>query len=221
MQQRLFVAAAVSVTVGCGGGSGGSGRGSAPVEVAVMPPVAANELRDVTAFSAIGDRATRSRALFAEMSRVLMHPRCVNCHPDGNVPHQGMDLVFHDPPVLRGGEDRGVVGMECGGCHQDRNQELTRMPGAPEWHLAPIEMAWVGKSAGYICAQMKDPKRNGGKTLEQIVEHNGHDELVGWGWAPGAGREPAPGTQQQFGALSVAWLESGAECPDDVTAKER
>jgi hypothetical protein len=39
------------------------------------------------------------------------------------------------------------------------------------------------------------------------------DSLVGWGWAPGAGREPAPGTQKEFGALIAAWAESGAACP--------
>ena len=39
------------------------------------------------------------------------------------------------------------------------------------------------------------------------------DELVGWGWAPGAGRTPAPGTQDTFGQLIEAWIESGAVCP--------
>jgi hypothetical protein len=76
-------------------------------------------------------------------------------------------------------------------------------------------MAWVGRSPHAICEQLKDPKRNGGKTLAQIVEHNAHDELVGWGWKPGAGREPAPGTQEQFGAIVAAWVETGAECPTE------
>jgi hypothetical protein len=62
---------------------------------------------------------------------------------------------------------------------------------------------------------MKDPKRNGGKSLAQIVEHNAHDELVAWGWNPGHGREPAPGNQQQFGAIIAAWVNSGAECPPE------
>jgi hypothetical protein len=122
---------------------------------------------------------------------------------------------LHDPPVVRGPGDHGVVGMQCTGCHQDRNQEMTRVPGAPHWALAPIEMAWVGKTPHHICEQMKDPKRNGGKNLAQIVEHNGHDELVAWGWNPGAGREPAPGTQEQFGAIVAAWVETGAECPEE------
>lgn len=103
--------------------------------------------------------------------------------------------------------------MECAACHQDKNLELARVPGAPNWHLAPREMAWLGKSAAAICEQIKDPARNGGKSLEQIVEHSGHDELVAWGWNPGHGREPAPGSQATFGALMAAWVSAGAVCP--------
>ena len=190
------------------------GKQSAPTERVELRRPGPNELLGIADFNAIRDRATRSRALFGEISRVLVHPRCINCHPSGDVPHQ-RTMELHDPPVVRGPADNGVAGLECTSCHQDRNQVLTRVPGAPKWHLAPIEMAWVGKSVSYICNQIKDPKRNGGKTLAQLVEHNGHDKLVAWGWAPGADREPAPGTQAQFGALTAAWVETGAECPEE------
>jgi hypothetical protein len=182
-----------------------------------LPPVAPNALRSLESFAAIESREERSKALFLEASRVLLHPRCANCHPDGDVPFQGAgtDWKPHYPPVVRGPEDKGVAGLECTSCHQDRNVEHARVPGAPNWHLAPIEMAWVGKTPRHICEQMKDPKRNGGKTLAQIVEHNAHDELVGWGWKPGTGREPAPGTQEHFGAIVAAWVETGAECPSE------
>jgi len=193
---------------------GGSRATPAPTSVA-LPYVPATELRVVDDFLAIGDRADRSRALFAEASRVLMHPRCGNCHPDGDTPHQRAGEL-HGPPVLRGPEDRGVPGNECTTCHQDKNQELARVPGAPQWHLAPLSMAWVGKSASQICNQLKDPKRNGGKTLAQIVDHSAHDALVGWGWKPGHGREPVPGTQERFGALVAAWVDTGAECPPEA-----
>src|SRR5687768_13059893 len=154
---RVELGCVAMLAIAC---SGGSSRGpAAPVE---LREVAANELRAVADFDAIPDRASRSRALFLEVSRVLMHPRCVNCHPADDVPRQRMAMEMHDPPVLRGPSDRGVVGMECAGCHQEHNQAHTRVPGAPEWHLAPIEMAWVGKSAAAICAQIKDPERNGG-----------------------------------------------------------
>lgn len=179
------------------------------------PPPGPNELRTVASFDAITDRADRSRALFTEASRVLLHPRCANCHPDGDSPTQRFAMERHDPPVTRGKLDQGVVGMQCTTCHQDHNQELTRIPGAPGWHLAPIQMAWQGKSLAQICAQIKDPARNGDKTLGQIVEHAAKDPLVGWGWAPGADREPAPGTQEAFGALVDAWVRSGAECPKE------
>lgn len=181
----------------------------------LLPQVGPNELRPLEAFHVIPDKAERSRALFLEASRVLLHPRCANCHPDGDSPLQGNDGRVHDPPAVRGPEDRGVVGMECTSCHQDQNVELARVPGAPNWHLAPRSMAWVGRTPRAICEQLKDPSRNGGKTLTQIVEHNAHDELVAWGWAPGAGREPAPGTQQRFGAITAAWVETGAECPSE------
>jgi hypothetical protein len=204
--RRLYLVLALA---SCGGK-----QAPRPAPVELRHP-AAQELLAVADFDAIGERSARSRALFTEASRVLMHPRCVNCHPDGDTPHQRM-LELHDPPVVRGPQSNGVPGMECTTCHQDRNQALTRVPGAPNWHLAPIEMAWVGKPASYICNQIKDPKRNGGRTLAQIVDHSAHDALVGWGWAPGADREPVPGTQAQFGALINAWVETGAECPEET-----
>lgn len=180
-----------------------------------LPQVAPHELRVVAAFSVIEEEDDRSRALFLEASRVFLHPRCANCHPSGDVPLQGMEMLLHDPPALRGPDNHGVVGMECGGCHQDRNLDHARVPGAPNWHLAPREMAWVGKSPRQICEQLKDPKRNGGKSLTEIVEHNAHDALVAWGWDPGHDREPAPGTQRQFGDLVTAWASTGAECPPE------
>lgn len=199
---------AVAALAACGGKDT---RASAPARD-VRP---SHELLPVGWFDEIQDREVRSRALFAEASRVFFHPRCVNCHPDGDSPHQGVRLERHDPPVERGPSDEGVVGMRCSTCHQDRNQALTRVPGAPAWHLAPRSMAWVGRTPRQLCEQLKDPGRNGNKTLAQIVEHAAHDPLVAWGWAPGADREPAPGTQAQLGALVAAWVETGAACPEE------
>lgn len=212
MKTSLFFAVSASVLL-LGGGCGKRQAEPAQRLADVLPRVAPNALRAPEAFAAIPDKAERSRALFLEASRVLFHPRCANCHPSGNTPLQGMEQQPHNPPVVRGPEDRGVVGMECASCHQDRNLELARVPGAPNWHLAPIEMAWVGKTPHEVCEQLKDPARNGDRTLAAIIEHNAHDELVGWGWHPGADREPAPGTQEQFGAIVKAWVETGAECP--------
>src|SRR5688572_11586117 len=72
-----------------------------------LPEVAASELRPVQAFEVFAERGERSRALFLELSRVLFHPRCLNCHPAGDSPLQGgSDALPHDPPVTRGSEDR-------------------------------------------------------------------------------------------------------------------
>lgn len=178
-----------------------------------LPAVDRTQLREAAAFSVIEDESERSQALFLEVTRVLLHPRCANCHPSGDSPLQGMEMRPHDPPVTRGPENKGVVGMECQGCHQDRNLAQARIPGAPDWHVAPREMAWVGKSPHQICEQLKDAKRNGGRSLAQITEHNAHDKLVAWGWEPGHEREPAPGSQERFGSLVAAWVSTGAECP--------
>jgi hypothetical protein len=104
--------------------------------------------------------------------------------------------------------------MRCQICHQTANFEPAGVPGNPAWHLAPHEMAWEGKTLAQICEQIKDPARNGGRSLEDIVHHVGEDPLVGWAWASGGDRTPAPGTQAQAGALLDAWVKTGAVCPN-------
>ena len=187
---------------------------AAGVGLSAAQPEAVGSLRPVSDFSVISDQKERSVALFAEAGKVILHPRCVNCHPAGDRPLQGEDGHPHLPLVVRGPEGHGAVAMQCTNCHGRANFDPGGVPGHPMWHLAPIEMAWAGKSLGEICAQIKDPNRNGGKSLDEIVHHMTEDSLVGWGWNPGAGRAPAPGTQQEFGALIRAWAEGGATCPE-------
>lgn len=170
-------------------------------------------LQPPSRFAAIEDAQARSLALFEEAGKVITHPRCVNCHPASDRPLQGEAMQPHQPPVQRGIGGMGVVGMRCNTCHGEENYDPAQVPGHPKWHLAPIEMAWEGKSLGEICRQIKDPERNGGMSMEELVHHMAEDSLVGWGWQPGAGREPVPGTQARFGALIAAWAETGAHCP--------
>jgi len=164
-------------------------------------------------FAGIGDTAARSAALFTELGKVLTHPRCVNCHPAGDHPHQGEQGRLHQPPVERGADGHGLPAMRCSICHGEANFDPGRVPGHPEWHLAPRDMAWEGKTLAEICAQIKDPARNGGRSLDELVHHIGDDSLVGWAWAPGFGRHPAPRTQKQAKALTEAWVKTGAACP--------
>jgi len=184
------------------------------------PAQTSSHIKPPVEFSNITDRAARSREMFAEAAKVLTGPRCMNCHPAGDDPLQGSDHHIHQPAALRGPNDSGVPGLPCASCHTDRNVTLATgeasyrsIPGLPRWGLAPREMAWESKSVGEICRQLKDPARNGGRSLALLHDHIANDDLVGWAWHPGAGRQPAPGTQKQLGDLVQAWIDSGAECP--------
>lgn len=174
---------------------------------------ASHGLASPDSFAGIADSDARSAAMFIELGKVLTHPRCVNCHPAGDRPRQGDEGRLHQPPVTRGADGHGLETMRCSTCHGNANFEPGRMPGHPEWHLAPREMGWEGKSLAEICAQIKDPARNGDRKVEELTHHIGEDTLVGWAWQPGFGRSPAPGTQKQAGALVEAWAKSGAACP--------
>jgi hypothetical protein len=182
----------------------------------VSSPLAAgppDALRPPSDFVAIADMNLRSVALFEEAGKVISSPRCVNCHPASDRPTQTEQLRPHQPMVTRGAKGFGAPGMPCSTCHHESNFDPAGVPGHPQWHLAPRSMAWQGRSLGQICTQIKDPSRNGGRTLDAVVHHMAEDSLVGWAWAPGAGRTPASGTQREFGALLRAWVDSGAVCP--------
>ena len=208
---KLTMVAAVSVAlVGCGKKEDGSRavKADGPTEVA--------GLKTPAAFVGITDDTERSVALFEEMSKVMLHPRCANCHPKEGGPTQGDMMEAHNPPVIRGEAGMGAPGMECSTCHGSANVEFASMegsiPGADPWILAPQSMGWVGATPAELCVQIKNPELNGGKTLQQLVAHNSGDHLVNWAWTPGEGRSPAPGDQATFGALTAAWVEAGAHC---------
>jgi hypothetical protein len=171
-------------------------------------------LQPVSQFARIKNKDERAVALFQEAGKVIASPRCMNCHPATERPTQKDSMQPHQPLVVRGVEGHGPPGgLACNTCHHDANYDPASVPGNPKWALAPIEMAWQGKSLGQICVQIKDRARNGDKDMAKLVHHMAEDELVGWGWNPGAGRTPAPGTQKQFGELIKAWAEAGAACP--------
>lgn len=174
-------------------------------------------LKNAASFAGIEDDRVRAQASFTEAGNVLLHARCVNCHPVTERPLQGDARRPHMPPVVRGEDGHGAVGMKCSTCHMAQNAALVgggSIPGHGEWHLAPASMAWEGRSLSEICEQIKDPERNGGKSLEEIVHHMSEDALVGWAWNPGPGRETPPGNQEVLGGLIRLWVEAGAHCPE-------
>jgi hypothetical protein len=158
-----------------------------------------------------------ARAAFRDVYKVLMHPRCMNCHPSGESPLQGDDSQVHLQNVKRGTEGNGKYALKCANCHQDTNLPGANMPpGNPNWHLAKKDMPLVfqGKSPRELADQLKDAKRNGGKTLEQLVEHVTNDKLVLWGWEPGDGRTKPPLSHEEFVKKFREWVEKGAASPE-------
>lgn len=178
-----------------------------------QPQPAAASLRPAASFAGIADQRERSVALFNEMGKVFQHPRCMNCHPATERPRQGDTRQLHQPLVVRGKDGHGATGMPCQACHGKENFNPAGVPGDGHWALAPASMAWEGLSVGQICQQLKDKNRNGGRDIAALIKHVTTDTLVLWGWNPGKGREPAPGTPAEFGALMQAWADSGAACP--------
>jgi hypothetical protein len=162
------------------------------------------------------DTRAKSQALFLQMASVFASPRCMNCHPRAAFPTQGDDRHRHTMNVARGPDDHGAPGLHCGTCHQATNQAASGVPGAPDWQLAPLRMAWDGYTAGELCRALLDPAR-GGMKPDQFVDHF-NTAFVRWAWAPGIDAHGTPRTvppipHDQFVALTQQWVATGAACP--------
>ena len=89
-------------------------------------------------------------------------------------------------------------------------------PGNPKWALPPSQtkMVFQGRSPRQLAAQLLDPKLNGGRTKEQLIEHVTSDTLVLWGWHPGDGRTLPPLKHAEFARQFKRWIDKGAYLPD-------
>lgn len=160
--------------------------------------------------------AAASVAAFKQMLTVIRNPRCMNCHSTGDYPRQGDDGHRHAMNVHRGTSGLGLTAEKCSTCHQDHNLDAPHLPpGAPRWRLpsASTPMIWQGLTDRGICEQLKDPARNGHRTVDEIVVHFSTDKLVGWGWNPGPGRSAVPMPREEFAAKVKQWTSNGAACP--------
>lgn len=166
-------------------------------------------------------------AAWERILSVVSHPRCVNCHVDeSGVPMWSGPSYGATRPhgmAIRAGESRvGAEYIPCAVCHVDLPGANTVPHAAPHtggiWMLAPAEFAWFGRDGAEICAQMRDPARNGGRDGAGLVEHILHDAeiaaFITWGFAPGGGREPAPGTMQGHLEDMALWVAAGMPCPE-------
>lgn len=157
-----------------------------------------------------------SKKAFMKVYTVLMSPRCMNCHPSGDIPLQGEDSHLHLQGVKRGSEGKGLYALKCRNCHQDQNLPGLHMPpGNPKWALPPARMRMVfqGRTAGQLARQLLDKKQNGGKSVQALVRHITHDGLVLTGWTPADGLAKPPLSHQQFVQAFNEWINKGAVAP--------
>jgi hypothetical protein len=111
---------------------------------------------------------------FKSVYKVLMSPRCMNCHPAGDIPLQGDDNHLHNMNPKRGIDGKGLYAMKCSNCHQPANVAgLHTPPGNPNWHLPPADtkMVFQGRTARQLAKQLMDPKQNGNKSKQQLIAH--------------------------------------------------
>lgn len=169
----------------------------------------------VPATAPVGRDSTASVKAFATVYQVLMSPRCMNCHPAGDIPLQGDDSHLHAMAPRRGIDGKGVYAMKCTNCHQPTNTPgLHTPPGNPDWHLPPAtaRMVFQGRTPNQLAHQLVDPKQNGGKNMAQLLEH-AHDGLVVAGWNPGEGRTLPPLSHAEFTKAWTTWIKTGAFAP--------
>ena len=164
-------------------------------------------------------------AAWGRIYEVTSHPRCANCHVGpSDVPMWSGPSYGKTRPHgmnIRAGESRiGAEYVPCQSCHAYNETEgQTGAHMAPRvaasWQLAPVEADWFGKSAVEICNQLRDPERNGGRTMRDLAEHLHHDVVLHWAWAPGGGRQPAPYSLQDHVDDILAWGTAGFPCEND------
>src|ERR1700759_3884401 len=115
---------------------------------------------------------------------VVTHPRCANFHVDAKAIPIWTPAGESTPRVhgmnIHGGDSRiGAEKIACSTCHMTSTQANDPAPSPPragiDWQLAPVEFIWFVKSGAEICAQLKDPKRNGGRDAVGLLDHLRHE----------------------------------------------
>jgi hypothetical protein len=83
------------------------------------------------------------------------------------------------------------------------------------WETAP----GVPFTGAELCAQIKDPARNGNRTLSDVLYHLETDALVNWGFHPGIrpngeARTTPPISHEALIQEFKKWMAAGAPCPE-------
>ena len=189
---------------------------------AITISVAAGQDNAQTGTSAPAKREA-GLAAWQQVYSVLTHPRCIDCHTATNYPQQGDDRHRRLFNVVRGPGGKGVPGLNCATCHQEANADSTGVPGAHNWHLAPLSMKWQDinnhiLSSGEVCRSLTDRSRNDNLDGSGLLRHHQREPLVLWAFQPGHRRDGAarslpPLTHEQFVAATRTWIDAGMPCP--------
>ena len=177
-------------------------------------------------FGVSAEASDAGLAAWSRIYEVVSHPRCSNCHtgasdrPMWSGPSYGRTRAHG--MNIRAGESRiGAETLPCRTCHVTTAEQIDNsIPhAAPQvsdaWRLAPVEADWFGRSSAFICAQLRDPERNGDRTVAELADHLEHDVILHWAWSPGGGRAPAPYDLESHISDLIAWGEAGQPCPQD------
>lgn len=164
-------------------------------------------------------------AAWNRIYEVVSHPRCSNCHVGSSDRPMWSGPSYGEPRphgmMIRAGESRiGAETIPCRTCHVTNETGGQDVPhAAPQvadaWRLAPVEADWFGRSSDIICAQLRDPERNGGRTIAELAAHLDHDVVLHWAWEPGGTREPAPYDLESHMADLRLWGAAGQPCLSD------
>lgn len=167
-------------------------------------------------FQNIAHTQDESIRAFRAVASVLTSPRCLNCHVPNDGPLQGDDSHPHAMNIKRGSDGNGSAALRCKACHQTENAKfLHGPPGAADWQLPPAAtpMAWKGLGIGDLCRTLKDPSKNGNRSVQDLVPHM-ETSLVRWAWNPGPGRTLPPLSHEAFVSRLQEWIDTGAACPE-------
>ncbi|KIN61807.1 hypothetical protein Z945_2801 [Sulfitobacter noctilucae] len=166
---------------------------------------------------------TREEGLAAweRIYAVASHPRCTNCHVGAQQEPMWEGLHYkagtpHGMGVKADGSRIGAESMPCRTCHVTAEGRNVASPAPAQiddaWRLPPVEMDWLGEDSASVCAQLRDPERNDGSDIADLVVHLETSAFVAWGFAPGPGRSVPPGSVAQIAADVDLWGAAGSPC---------
>lgn len=151
-------------------------------------------------------------AAFADIYQVSQHPRCMNCHPEGDAPLQTDESIPHNMGITRFSPNQG---LHCSTCHAavGAGDGLAPLPPADSiWSLAPKQMVFENRTPAQLCGQLTDPEINGGRGLTVLAEHIEQDHLLQTSWHSG---RPAPHiSHEELVKRFETWGAAGGPCPE-------